>query len=271
MSAIRYNAAVIPASQVIVTSRAAFVLTTIGAWIGGSLSFVFVTWDEDIWSQAVSNSMWAWAWIVPLAMLGATVGAMIAMFCGWRLSRQFCWLFSVVAAMLIVPTGVMMAFRISQTFPSTAGWIGSRMQGPIILVPLFGLVLGGIVLGVLLTAARTGFARRARKSGAIAGVAAGAGYALLELAIYLIESQRQGMGGRYFRIEWPWQAMLTFGGFTIVAAIALVAAWYAERPMGRSYEVLPVASARTHEKHGAVESRHVEGVQGAKEGTDVAR
>ena len=115
------------------------------------------------------------------------------------------------------------------------------MQGPIILVPVFGLVLGGVVLGVLLTATRTGFGQRARKSGAIAGLAAGAGYVLLEFAMYWSESQRQGMGGRSFSIDWPWQAMLTFGGFTIVAAIAIVAAWCAERPMGRSYEVLPLA------------------------------
>ena len=43
----------------------------------------------------------------------------------------------------------------------------------------------------------------------------------------------------------------------IVAAIALVAAWYAERPMGRSYEVLPVASARSHQNLDAAQLREI--------------
>jgi hypothetical protein len=253
-SVTRYNAAVMPASQVIITSRAAFVLTTVGAWIGGSLSFVFVTWDEEIWAQAVSNSRWAWAWSVPLAMLGATVGAMIAMFCGCRLSRQFCWLFSVVAAMLIVPTGVMMAFRLSQLFPAVSRWLDMRMRGPASLISVVGSLLGAIVLGVLLTMTRTGFGPRARRAGAIAGTVAAVLYTMFELVLHWYESS--GTRGRFY-IEWPWQLMLTFGGFTIVAAIALVAAWYAERPMGRSYEVLPVASARSHQNLDAAQLREI--------------
>jgi hypothetical protein len=229
---------VVPASQVIVTSRAAFVLTTIGAWIGGSLSFVFVIWAEELWVEAVSNSIWAAAWIVPLAMLGATVGAMIAMFCGCSLSRQFCWLFCVVAGMLVVPLGAMITFRISQLFPNAFSLIGGRMRGPSILIPLLGSILGGIVLGVLLTATRTGFGPRARRIGAIAGLAAGALYSLTEFAMYWLEESMKPRGAFY--IEWPWQAMLTFGGFTVVATIAIAAAWCAQRPMGRSYEVLPI-------------------------------
>src|SRR4051794_34434853 len=102
-------------------------------------------WDEVRFSDALSRAVDISIALVPIAAVGAVLGGLIALWCGLPLSRQYCWLFSVVAGLLAWPVGGYYLVRAVIAFPRVSRSMANGGMIVFQLLPLIGGLTGGIV------------------------------------------------------------------------------------------------------------------------------
>src|SRR5262245_9340305 len=102
--------------------------------------------------------------MIPAAMIGASIGGMIALLLGAQLSRQYCWLFALTAGLIGIPALMYTTSQLSFAFnvqrrvpPLIAGW-------GLEFLMLLGPLAGGAVLAIVMTRRRIGLARRSRRA-----------------------------------------------------------------------------------------------------------
>ncbi|MBC8107594.1 MAG: hypothetical protein H7Z14_13470 [Anaerolineae bacterium] len=232
----RYDARVVPASQIVPTSRRAFALTALCAAIGATWVLCLAAWEEATLETALVRMAFAMIGAIPCALIGAAAGGLLALLLGARLSRQYCWLFAATGGVLGMPillytsSQLMFAFDIQR-------WLPARLDFQ--LYGAFGPLLGGILLAVVTTRGRVGLATRSRRA-AWVGCALGlAAYVLVEL-IYNYALHARNVTMHSFGQPSVFWRHVTFGGFFALMAAGVAAAWCAERPIEVRWEVLPL-------------------------------
>jgi hypothetical protein len=237
----RYHPRVVPPSQIIPTSRAAFAISVLGAVVAATWLLGSAMWEEATLAGAISRIGAALIAMMPTAFLGAAAGGMLALLFGARLSRQYCWLFAIIAGLLAIPISAYtwaqhgFALDLRRRVPSTfAGWN--------IELFIFGAPpIGGIVLAVWTTTRRIGFAARARRAawlGLIIGVAC---YVVVELVCQFAMRSRNIIVTTVGAPSEAWR-YLTLGGFWALVAASIGALCFADHPREVRYEVLPASS-----------------------------
>lgn len=235
----RYDACVIPASQIFPTSRRVFILTTLCAAIGATWVLCLAVWEEATLENALVRMAFAMIGAVPCAGIGAAAGGMLALLFGARLSRQYCWLFAAMGGVVGMPillytsSQLMFAFGAQRWLPATLTRINFQ------LYMVFGPLLGGILLAVITTRTRIGLAKRSRRAAWVGCVLGLLAYVLIELIYAYALRARNVTMHSFGQPSVLWRHM-TFGGFFALMSAGVAAAWCAERPLEVRYEVLPL-------------------------------
>jgi hypothetical protein len=233
----------VPATQIIPTSRIAFAMTMLGSAAGATWALCAAMWDATSLEAAMLSGLQMIPPAMIAALIGAAAGAILALLFGANLSRQYCWLFCVTAGLVGIPVLAMSVGFLKIAFEADR-WLPQQFQSfEWQLYPIFAPVVAGLLVAVLTTRTRIGLTRRSRRAawtGMIIGVIA---CAIIEFiywrAMLRMNVNIFAMGPGSSNIQW---LVVTPSLFALVGAGA-AAAWFAERPTETRYEVLPVTVA----------------------------
>ena len=177
----------LPPTQIIRTSRFGFGLTVAGAFAMATWVICEAMWDRPTMIDALASGGPSVIRGSVTAVLGAAGGGLLALLCGMRLSRQYCWLFCVAAGMMLMWSAVYFLAMSTAMLPQLQGLLSVTILGVDAMMFSYLMLLmlcvgGGICLGVGLTRTRPGLARRSRVAALIGLVCGALAWGVIQIA-----------------------------------------------------------------------------------------
>ncbi|MGH7178289.1 MAG: hypothetical protein ACREJC_12990 [Tepidisphaeraceae bacterium] len=230
-----------PANLKLPTARRTFAFMLVATWVTNSAIVFAATSDAmDFKTAALAMLYWSGGTMF-FGCFAAISAAVLALLLGADLSRQFCWMFSVMCGLMapmVVAWGLVMGLYFTSLGRQMYQYLPTQAvpQWAYVAMPV-SCVAAGIVLGVLMTRGRLGFSRPSRRAARIGAVSAllvlGAGWLLARLMEDNEVRLKTGGSGEF------WMEVWIVVGFVFVSA-ALPAVFGAQRRQTGSFHVLPV-------------------------------